>query len=88
LSSVIKKAHDALGEVAANDRLDVVGRTVARLAALQVDDGTERTLERTVAPRIEAGQPPGGALDPLSRQERLRRAFQARQIVDEIVQRL
>ena len=79
---------DALGEIGADDRLDVVGRAIARLAALHVDDRAERTLERAAAPGVETGHEPGGALDGRRRQHRHRRAFDARQIVHEIVERL
>ena len=55
LSSVMKKLRHALGVIGAHDRLDVVGRAVARLAALHVDDGAEAALERTAAAGVEAG---------------------------------
>ncbi len=45
---------DALREVLAHQRLDIVGRAAARLAALHVDDGAERALERAAAAGIEA----------------------------------
>ena len=46
---------DALGVIGAHDRLDVVGGAIARLAALDVDDGAEAALERTAAAGVEAG---------------------------------
>ncbi len=57
-----EEAGDALGPVVAHDLLDVVGRPVARLATLHVDDGAERALERAAAAGIEAGIGAGGAL--------------------------
>ena len=78
---------DALGDVGAHDRLDIVGRSIARLAALHVDDGAERTLERTAAPRIETGDHARRALDARGRQDRHRRAFDPRQVGHEIIER-
>src|SRR3984885_2707996 len=48
-----EKAGDALGGVGAYDRLDVVGRAVARLAPLDVDDGAEAALERATASGVK-----------------------------------
>src|SRR6266571_4632018 len=44
---------DALPPVEAHEMLHVVGRAVARLAALHVDDRAERALVRAAAARIE-----------------------------------
>src|SRR5882724_3119784 len=44
---------DALPPVETHEMLHVVGRAVARLAALHVDDRAERTLVRAAAARIE-----------------------------------
>ncbi len=84
----MKKRDDLLLPVLAHDLLDVVGRAIARLAALHVDDGAERTLERAAAAGIEGGVGAGGAADELPRQERARCAAEVRQIVHVIVQRL
>ena len=48
--------RDALGPVGAHQRLDVIRRAIARLAALDVDDGAERALIRTAATGIERGR--------------------------------
>ena len=79
---------DALRDIGANDRLDVVGRAVAAFAALHVDDGAERALERTAAPRVEAGDDARGALDAGRVQNRDRRALDARQVVHKVIERL
>src|SRR5262249_7315230 len=44
---------DALSPVEAYELLHVIGRTIARLAALHVDDRTERALVRAAAAGIE-----------------------------------
>src|SRR2546427_6886219 len=44
----------ALLPVEPHEMLDVVGRAVARLAALHIDDRAERALVRTAAARVEA----------------------------------
>ena len=56
-----EEAVDALGEIGAHDRFDVVGAAVARFAALHVDDGAERALERAAAPGVETGDGAAGA---------------------------
>ena len=48
-----EEARDRLRGVGAHDRLDIVGSSVARLAALNVDDGAEAALERA-APRVSS----------------------------------
>ena len=58
---------DAVGEIGAHDALDVVGAAIAGLAALHVDDGAERALERAAAAGVEARHQPGGALDAARR---------------------
>ena len=63
---------DALRGVGAHDLLDVVRRAVARLAALHVDDGAERALERAAAPGIEAGIVPVDARHDARREDRQR----------------
>src|SRR5689334_17887961 len=45
---------DALPMVLAHDLLEIVCCAESTLAALHVDDGAERTLERTAAPEVEA----------------------------------
>jgi hypothetical protein len=45
---------DALLPVEAHEMLDVVGRAVARLATLHIDDRAEGALVRTAAARVEA----------------------------------
>ena len=63
---------DALLGVGADDLLDVVRRAIARLAALHVDDGAERALERAAAPGIEAGVAPVHPRHHVARQDRQR----------------
>jgi hypothetical protein len=77
---------DSLGEVAAQDALDVVGRAVARLAALDVDDGAERALERAAAAAVEARIVVEIAMNHLGRQDRDGRVLEPRQIVHVIVE--
>ena len=48
-----EEARNAFRPVLADDVLDVVGRARARFAALDIDDGAERTLIRAAAPGIE-----------------------------------
>ena len=45
---------DALGVIGAHDRFDVIGAPIARLAALDIDDGAEAALERAAAAGVEA----------------------------------
>ena len=78
---------DALREIGANDRLDVVGRAIARLAPLHVDDGAERALERAAPPGIEAGDDARRPLDAGGPQNRNRRALDPRQVAHEIIER-
>ena len=78
---------DALREIGANDRLDVVGRAIARLAPLHVDDRAERALERAAAPRVEAGDDARRPLDAGGSQNRNWRALDPRQVAHEIVER-
>ena len=49
-----EEPRDALRGVGAHDRLDIVRRAVARLAALDIDDGAELALERAAAAGVEA----------------------------------
>src|SRR6266849_3516288 len=62
-------AGNTLCPIFANDLLDVVRRPKARLAALHVDDGAERALERAATAGVEAGIGAGGAFDELKRQK-------------------
>ena len=88
LSSVTKNRVMSLRRVGAHDRLDVVGRAVARLAALHVDDGAEAALERTAAAGVEARIMPGDPRHDLARQDRIDRRRHLRQVVEIIVDRL
>ena len=80
-------AADALGDVGADDALDIVGGAIARLAALDVDDGAEAALERTAAAGIEARNHAVVAAQQAFRQERDHLALQARQIGQVVVDR-
>ena len=80
-------AH-ALRDVFTHDRLDIVGRAEARFAALDVDDGAERALERAAAASIEARV---FARDPRhdpARQDRQRRIRHFGHVGEVIVDRL
>src|SRR5258708_25565527 len=59
-----EEAVDALGEIAANDLLDVVGGTAAGFASLHVDDGAERTQKWAAAAGVEGGDLAASALQP------------------------
>ncbi len=83
-----EKFRDALLGVGADDLFDVVRRPVARLAALHVDDGAERALERAAAPGIEARIVAGDARDDPARQDRQGRGRHLRHVGEVIVDRL
>ncbi len=87
LSSVMKKRVNALRPIVPDDVLDIVRRAAARFASLHVDDGAERALVGTAAAGIEAGGA-GGALARVAPQQRHRRAFDPRQVVHVIIERL
>ena len=72
----------------ADDPLDVVGRAAARLAALHVDDGAERALERAAAAGVEARVIARGAPDASARQIGHAACLERRQVVEVIVERL
>src|SRR5690606_32691657 len=79
---------DTLREVLADELLDVVGRAATRFAALHVDDRAEGALERATAAGIEAGIAAERAGDIAGGQEGRRRAFDARQFLHVVVERL
>ena len=83
-----EKTSQTLGVIDAHDLLDVISRAAARYSALHIDDGAERALIRAAAPRIETRDAAGRALRALRGHQRDRRAFDVRQIVHEIVERL
>ena len=83
-----EEAVDALRDVAADDLLDVVRAAPPRFASLHIDDRAEAALEGAAASSIEAGEVSGRALNTLHRQDRHRRAFEVRQVVHVIVERL
>ena len=74
--------------ILAHDFLDVVGRAVARLASLHVDDGAERALERAAAAGIEAGVGARSTPYEFARQKRNGRPPERREVVHEVVERL
>ena len=78
---------DALRPVHPHQPLHVVGGTEARFAALHVDDGAERALIGAAAARIETRAEADRVRDILLRQERHRHAFDAGQVLHEIVER-
>ena len=83
-----EERRDALPVVLADDRFEVVGAAEAALAALHVDDGAERALERAAAAEIEARLAALVAGQRGRRQAGRRRALDARQIVHVVVERL
>ena len=76
---------DALGVVGAHDRLDVVGAAIARLAALDVDDGAEAALERTAAAGVEAGVMADDPPHDFLRQHRDRGGLHAGHVIEVVV---
>ena len=78
---------DALRPVEAHQMLHVIGGTVARLAALHVDDRAERALVRTAAAGVETRAQPERARDMPLRQERHGRALHPRQVLHKVVDR-
>ena len=83
-----EERRDALPVVLADDRLEIVGVAEPALAALHVDDGAERALERAAAAEIEARLLALVAGQRGGRQMRRRRVLDARQIVHVVVERL
>ena len=82
-----EEAVDAVFEILAQDALDVIRTSAARFAALHIDDGAERALERTAAAGVEGRHVADGLAHRIAGQERRHRIFQRRQIVDVIVYR-
>src|SRR6185437_3609207 len=80
-----EEAVDALGQVLADDELDVIGGTAAALTALHVDDGAEGALEGAAAAGVEAGHVATGAADAGGVEERDGGAFESGKVVHEIV---
>ncbi len=83
-----EKPRNALRRIGAHDRLDVVGRAVARFAALHIDDGAEAALERTAAAGIEARIMAGDPRHHRTRQDRIDRRRHFRHVAEIIVDRL
>src|ERR1700677_1951166 len=83
-----KKSVDPEFCVGADDRFEIVGRAEAALAALDIDDGAERTFERTSAPEVEAGMPRDILGDLALVQQRDRLTGQIRSVGEMIVDRL
>ena len=83
-----EEAVDALGQVAANDLLDVVGGAAAGLASLHVDDGAEGAQERAAAAGVEGGDLAAGALHAMGGKNRHGDAIERGQIVHVVVERL
>jgi hypothetical protein len=79
-------AIDALGEVAPDDLLHVVGRAPTRFASLHIDDGAERALERAAAPGIEGADLAASALDARGRENRHGHAVERGQVRHVVVQ--
>ena len=83
-----EKIVETLGEVFADDLLDVVRRTAARFVSLHIDDGAEGTLEWATATGVEAGHGAVGARGANARDERDGFALDSRQVRHVIVERL
>ena len=83
-----EKVANAVRDIDAHQRFDVVGAAIARLAALNVDDGAERAQERTAASGVEARDHAERAPDALRRHVRPRRAFEPGKVVQIVVDRL
>ena len=79
---------DPLRIILADRAFEIVGGAEPALAPLYVDDRAERALVGAAAPEIEARQRTGDPPDVARRQYRRRLAFERRQIVHEIVERL
>ena len=79
---------DALLVVLADDRLEVVGTAEAALAALHVDDGAERALERAATAEIEARHAALVLGQCRRRQDRRGGALEVRKVVRMVVERL
>ena len=83
-----EEVADAIGDIDAHEGFDVVGRAIARFAPLHVDDGAERAEERTAAACVKTRDHAERAPDALGRHVGTGRAFEARQILEIIVDRL
>ena len=83
-----EERRDALLVVLADDRFEIVGGAETALAALHVDDGAERALERAAAAEVEARHPALVARQRRRRQVRRRGASEVRQVVHVVVERL
>ncbi len=71
--------------ILAHDDFEIVGRAEAALAALHVDDGAERALERAAAAQIETRAPALRAPHRIAGQQGRRLAFDRRQILHVVV---
>ena len=80
-----EEPRDPLRGIGAHDRFHVVGRAIARLAALHVDDGAERALERAAASGVEAGVVAGDPGHDLARQNGYRGGGHVGHVVEVIV---
>ena len=76
---------DALPVVVAHDGFEIVGGAEAALAALDIDDGAERALERAAAAKIEARDAPFVARERRRRKAGRRCSFHARQVIHVVV---
>ena len=83
-----EEPRDALRGVGAHDGFDIVGRSVARFAALHVDDGAKAALERTAAAGIETRIMADDPRHHFARQDRIDRGRHFRHVVEIIVDRL
>src|ERR1700756_2774222 len=83
-----EESGDALRDVRADERFNVVCGPASRPATLHVDDCAERALEGAAPPGVEARGAAHDSFDLPARNHRQGSAFQMRKIVDEIIQGL
>ena len=83
-----KEPPVALPIVFPDRAFEIVGGAKPALAALDVDDGAERTLVGTAAAEIQARQFSANAADMLARQDRRGFPLERREIAHEVVERL
>src|SRR6202044_3391965 len=76
---------DALRPIEAHQMLHVIGGTIARFAALHVDDRAERALVRTAAASVKTRAQPEGARNISLWKERHGRTLHSRQVLHEVV---
>ena len=82
-----EESLDALGVVRADRFFEVVGRAIAALATLNIDDGAEGALVGAAPAQIDARHRSGCAADVLTRQDRRGLPCERRKMVHVVVER-